>query len=190
MYPLMGALGLLEVTKGVANVFKDSKANAKLAGMLLGFALALREPFRSQSVSLVGFSLGCQVIKSCLKTLRFLGAFDVVQNVTFLGAAIDRPDRHKNVNKIMAVFSQVISGRIKNVYTKKDWVLAALYSGCEMDQAMGRCPVFTEQFFISAGMTSPVRANLFGRIGEVVPLTDSLLVDDSGKENDDEIVLI
>ena len=65
----MGALGLFEVTQGVASVFKDSKSNAKLAGILLGYALAIREPFRSQSISLVGFSLGCQVIKSCLKTL-------------------------------------------------------------------------------------------------------------------------
>lgn len=78
LYPILGALGLFEVTKGLASVFKDSKANAKLAGVLLGCALALREPFRGQTVSLVGFSLGCQVIKSCLKTLLFLGATDVV----------------------------------------------------------------------------------------------------------------
>lgn len=78
MYPILAALGTFEVTQGVANVFKDSKANAKLAGVLLGCTLALREPFRSQSVSLVGFSLGCQVIKSCLKTLLFLGALDVI----------------------------------------------------------------------------------------------------------------
>ena len=116
-----------------------------------------------------------------------MGAFDVIQNVTFLGAAIDRPDRHKNVNKIMAVFNQVVSGRIKNVYTRKDWVLAALYSGCEMDQAMGRCPVFTEQFFLNAGMTSTVRANLFGHIREIEPLSDYLKQDE---ENDDEIVHI
>ena len=59
MYPIMAALGTFEVTRGVANVFKDSKANAKLAGVLLACALALREPFRGQTVSLVGFSLGC-----------------------------------------------------------------------------------------------------------------------------------
>lgn len=98
------------MTSSVAQVFKKSKANAKLAGILLACTLALRDPFRGQSVSLLGFSLGCQVIKSCLKTLLFLGATDVIHNVTFLGAAIDRPDKHKNRQKIVAVFSQVISG--------------------------------------------------------------------------------
>ena len=56
----------------VSDFFKQSKRNAKTAGALLACSLALREPFRSQSVTLVGFSLGCQVIKSCLKTLNEL----------------------------------------------------------------------------------------------------------------------
>ena len=46
MLSIFAALGTFEVTKGIANVFKDSKTNAKLAGTLLGCALALREPFR------------------------------------------------------------------------------------------------------------------------------------------------
>ena len=96
MYPILSAIGAFEVTKSVSQVFKDSKANAKLAGMLLACTLALRDPFRGQSISLVGFSLGSQVIKSCLKTLLFLGATDLIHNVTFLGAAVDKPDEHKN----------------------------------------------------------------------------------------------
>ena len=41
------ALGVYEVGKGIAEVFKLSKANAKLAGALLGCTLALREPFHT-----------------------------------------------------------------------------------------------------------------------------------------------
>ena len=66
------------VKSDVIRLFKKSKKNAQTAGKLLACALALREPFRSQSVSLVGFSLGCQVIKSCLKTLLILDATDVI----------------------------------------------------------------------------------------------------------------
>ena len=58
--------------KPISSLFKVAKANAKLAGKLLACALALRLPFKTQTVSLVGFSLGCQVIKSCLKTLDFI----------------------------------------------------------------------------------------------------------------------
>ena len=56
---LSAVVGTVQVVNGIANVFKQSKANAKLAGTLLGCTLALREPFHSQTVSLLGFSLGC-----------------------------------------------------------------------------------------------------------------------------------
>ena len=39
--------GTYEAKKGVRGVFKQSKANAKLAGALLGCTLALREPFHT-----------------------------------------------------------------------------------------------------------------------------------------------
>ena len=48
---VVGALGVVlgvgEVGYGIAKVFKQSKANAKVAGTLLGCTLALREPFHS-----------------------------------------------------------------------------------------------------------------------------------------------
>ena len=45
---------------------------------MIGISLALGIPFNNQSVSLMGFSLGCEVIKSCLKMLKILGATDVI----------------------------------------------------------------------------------------------------------------
>lgn len=41
----------------------------------------------------MGFSLGCQVIKSCLKTLDKLGASHIIHEVTFMGGAIDCFDK-------------------------------------------------------------------------------------------------
>ena len=52
-----------------------------------------------------------------------MGAFDVIQNVTFLGGAIDRLDREKTMDHWSTILSQTVPGTIKNVYTKKDFVL-------------------------------------------------------------------
>ena len=51
------------------NGFKIVRAKANISGKLLACALALRVPFKTQTVTLIGHSLGSQVIKSCLKTL-------------------------------------------------------------------------------------------------------------------------
>ena len=100
----LGIVGVAAVfaggVMGAAECFTESKQNAKEAGKLLACALALREPFRAQSISIVAFSLGNQVMKTCLKTLAKLGATNVVQNVTFLGAAIDLPDKAKTREKM------------------------------------------------------------------------------------------
>ena len=58
--------------------FSETKEMAKITGQLIACSLAIGYPFYSQSVSLIGFSLGCQVIKSILKTLNELGASDIV----------------------------------------------------------------------------------------------------------------
>lgn len=79
-------------------MFWTAQNNAKTAGKLLGIALALRRPFSTQTVSLIGFSLGSQVIKSCLEMLHYiyepifkmgggLAKCDLIQDVTFMGGA-------------------------------------------------------------------------------------------------------
>lgn len=88
----VAGLGIVEV---LADVFKYAKTNAKMTGKLLAYTLAIGYPFPTQSVSLVGFSLGNQVIKTCLKELSKLQATHIIHNITFLGAAIDRIDRDK-----------------------------------------------------------------------------------------------
>ena len=60
------------------DVFDSTKKMAKFSGELLGCSLAIGFPFYSQSVSLLGFSLGCQVIKSALKTLHSFEANNVI----------------------------------------------------------------------------------------------------------------
>ena len=74
-----------------------------------------------------------------------------------MGAAIDKPDKVKTRVKMSEVFSHVVAGEIKNVYTCKDWVLLS-YDVCELDLAMGRSDVFAEQFLDGR------RTNLLGEI--------------------------
>ena len=139
---VVGALGLTEV---FMDQFKKGKNNAKVAGAILGYILAVRYPFLTQSVSLVGFSLGTQVIKSCLKTLHRLGAHSVIHNITFMAGAIDKMDRDKTKELWAEIFSTTVPGQIKNVYTKKDMILM-MYSICETDASQGRNDVFKKQF--------------------------------------------
>ena len=89
-----GVMAAATIYNESTNIFMDAKKKAKIAGKMLGCALALSYPFETQSITLVGFSLGTQVIKSCLKTLHSLGALSrgqnsIIQNVVFMGGAIN-----------------------------------------------------------------------------------------------------
>ena len=131
------------ITDGNA-LFNSAKRVAKMTGELLGCALSIGYPFYTQSVSLIGFSLGCQVVKSALKTLHAFGAHNVVQNVTFMGAAVDVLDKPKIEQRWVNIFASTVSGTIKNVYTKWD-VILLLYSASQHDFSLGRNPVFNKK---------------------------------------------
>ena len=96
---------------------------AKLTGKLFGCSLAIGLPFYSQTVSLIGFSLGCQVLKSILKMLHTLDANDIIQNVTFMGAAVDVLDKPKLEPLWTSIFSETLSGTIVNAYSTSDAIL-------------------------------------------------------------------
>ena len=67
--------------------------------------------------------MGCQVIKTCVKTLHHIGATDILQNITFLGGAVDKLDKDKHKQLWMRILSSQVPGQVKNVYTKKDAIL-------------------------------------------------------------------
>jgi pimeloyl-ACP methyl ester carboxylesterase len=70
---------------GWQEVFNEARMNAKRTGKYLGQYLSTLPPHLS--VTLVGFSLGSQVTKSCLNTLFKCGRHDLVHNVVFLAGA-------------------------------------------------------------------------------------------------------
>lgn len=97
---ILGAQSAMEITR-IHELFQTAKQQAKTAGKLLACMLALRMPFTYQTVSFVAFSLGTQVVKSCIKTLHKIYSglslnlnqsplyphCEIVQNVTLLGGA-------------------------------------------------------------------------------------------------------
>ena len=54
----------------IKEIFDKTVESAQISGVLLAHSLMLQFPFRGKSISLIGFSLGTQVIYSCLEELK------------------------------------------------------------------------------------------------------------------------
>ena len=131
--------------------FKQARENCKVAGKLLACYLALRRGIsKSQTVSLIGFSLGTQVIKSCVKTLHNLYHgpdlvqkspknlhCDIIHNVTLLGGASHYDN---NKQKWKNIYLNIVNGTLKNVHSDYDRALQA-YTASEKQFAIGRNPI-------------------------------------------------
>lgn len=64
-------------------IFMHAIQIAKVSGKLLAHSLMLQFPFVNQSISLVGFSLGTQVIYSCLEELKAYNADNISKHQLF-----------------------------------------------------------------------------------------------------------
>lgn len=104
-------------------LFKKARENAKLTGKILGQFLAHNFHFDSYSVSLIGFSLGSEVIKSCVNTIAKLAlpTRSPIQNIYLLGGATYI--REKKEGSQRQLLSRAVNGRIKNVHTLNDTTL-------------------------------------------------------------------
>mmetsp|Transcript_13380 Transcript_13380/g.22777 ORF Transcript_13380/g.22777 Transcript_13380/m.22777 type:complete len:104 (-) Transcript_13380:365-676(-) len=78
----------------MTSVFIEKVRSAKLAGELMGTLNALRLPFGGSTVSLIGFSLGNQVVLSWLEQIA------VLQGVDFLNPA---PTRSLHLSYVCSV---------------------------------------------------------------------------------------
>ncbi|KAK6528449.1 hypothetical protein TWF281_009689 [Arthrobotrys megalospora] len=116
MWPIL----LLKVGKVVDNPFNIVKTRAEKAGKILADALINRVQ-GNRPVTLVGYSLGSRVIYSALVELAERRAFGLVENVYMLGSAI--PSSGEGWIGVRSV----VSGRVVNVYSEKDYILGYLY---------------------------------------------------------------
>ncbi|EXJ67725.1 uncharacterized protein A1O5_09071 [Cladophialophora psammophila CBS 110553] len=117
---LMAPLVIRKAIKLVDSPFGIAKLRAVKAGEVLADAL-INKVQGERPVSLVGQSLGARVVYSCLLTLAKRGAFGLVDNVVLMGAPVPC-----DASQWRAMRS-VVAGRLVNVYSRQDYILAFLY---------------------------------------------------------------
>ncbi|KAL8711006.1 MAG: hypothetical protein Q9225_007196 [Loekoesia sp. 1 TL-2023] len=113
-------VGLAKVARVVDNPFTLGKTRADKAGEVLAEALIHRAQGQ-RSVTLVGYSLGARAIYSCLMSLAKRKAFDLVESAILIGAPTPSDTASWRMLKTAC------SGRLINVYSTNDRVLAFLY---------------------------------------------------------------
>jgi hypothetical protein len=120
---LMDALwpvALLKVSKVVDNPFSVAKNRADKAGLVLADAL-INKAQGERPVTLIGYSLGARLIYSCLMSLAERRAFGLVESVVLIGTPAPSDAA------AWRAMRSVVAGRLVNVYSENDYILAFLY---------------------------------------------------------------
>ncbi|KAJ5513227.1 hypothetical protein N7463_002779 [Penicillium fimorum] len=120
MSAVMLPLGLMKVAGVVDNPFSVAKARADKAGEVLADAL-INKAQGERPVTLMGYSLGSRLIFSCLHSLERRNAYGLIESVILMGSPT--PSDTEDWQKIRSV----VSGRVVNVFSENDSVLAFLY---------------------------------------------------------------
>ncbi|KAK3694641.1 hypothetical protein B0T22DRAFT_477379 [Podospora appendiculata] len=120
---LWGALWpayLVSAAASIDNPFSLAKNRSEKAGEILADALINRVQ-GERPVTLIGYSLGARVVYACLRSLAARRAFGLVDTVVFIGAPVPSNTHHWQVMR------SVVSGKMFNVYSENDYLLAFLY---------------------------------------------------------------
>jgi len=113
-------LGLLKVSRLIDNPWSVAHYRAIKAGEVLADAL-INKAQGERPVTLIGYSLGAKLIFTCLQKLAERKAFGLVESVVLIGTPA--PSTAAEWRRIRAV----VSGRVVNVYSTDDYILAFLY---------------------------------------------------------------
>lgn len=117
---LMAPLMIRKAIKLVDSPFGIAKLRAVKAGEVLADAL-INKVQGERPVSLIGQSLGARVVYACLLALARREAFGLVDNVVLMGAPVPSDAEAWRAMRSM------VSGRVINVYSSQDYILAFLY---------------------------------------------------------------
>jgi pimeloyl-ACP methyl ester carboxylesterase len=102
------------------NPFSVAITRADKAGLVLADAL-INKAQGERPVTLIGYSMGARVIFSCLISLAERKAFGLVESAVLIGSPCP-----SDVDAWCALRS-VVAGRLVNVYSENDYILAFLY---------------------------------------------------------------
>ena len=100
---------------------------AKLCGKFLAYIIISKKFFREFQINLVGFGLGCYVIKECIKVLSNINHdkfFVKIKNVILIGASM-------NISKEQSwkkYIEETVVDKFINCYSQKDEILKQFYS--------------------------------------------------------------
>lgn len=113
-------LALLKVSRVIDNPWSVASSRASKAGEVLADAL-INKAQGERPVTLIGYSLGARVIYTCLQKLAERKAFGLVESVVLMGAPAP------STSAEWRTMRSVASGRVINVYSTNDYILAFLY---------------------------------------------------------------
>ncbi|KAI9049834.1 hypothetical protein LZ554_005984 [Drepanopeziza brunnea f. sp. 'monogermtubi'] len=113
-------IGLLQISKIVDNPFSVAKNRADKAGLVLADAI-INKAQGERPVTLIGYSVGARLIYSCLMSLAERRAFGLVESVVLIGTPAPSDAA------VWRAMRSVVAGRLVNVYSEHDYILAFLY---------------------------------------------------------------
>lgn len=113
-------LGLLKISRIIDNPWSVANYRAQKAGEVLADAL-VNKAQGERPVTLIGYSLGAKVIYTCLHRLAERQAFGLVESAVLIGAPTP------STAADWRMLRSVVSGRLVNVYSTNDYILAFLY---------------------------------------------------------------
>lgn len=122
-------LSLLNLASNIDNPFNHAKNRSEKAGRVLADALINRVQ-GERPVTLVGYSLGARVIYSCLRSLAERRAFGLIDTVVLIGAPVPSGRKHWQMMR------SVVSGKMFNVYSKDDYILAFMYRAASVQMGV------------------------------------------------------
>lgn len=120
LWSALWPIWLLSMATSLDTPFSLAKSRSEKAGRVLADAL-INKAQGERPVTLIGYSLGSRVIYSCLKSLAERRAFGLVEEVVFIGSPIPSDSHH------WTTMRSVVSGKVTNVYSENDYILAFLY---------------------------------------------------------------
>jgi hypothetical protein len=118
--------GNYKTAKKLGKYIESNIKQAKMLGKLLAYILVSKKFFGDFHINLVGFSLGCYVIKECIKKLSKINGrkyFVKIKNVILIGAAMHIKTEKKWKNYI----EETVIDKFINCYSNKDEILKSIY---------------------------------------------------------------
>ena len=122
-------------------IFIRAMNNAKYSGQLLACILICKKFFNIQTINLIGFSLGCHVIKNCIKFLYNIDknynidCSDIIKDVYLIAGATTI--KEEKIDIYRNIFSEIINGKLVNAFSMEDEVLNNLYKYARNKKPIG-----------------------------------------------------